>query len=113
MLKKMPKGYIVLWLCFAAAYLVWMIGFLHWDTYPLTETGMLHAWYYPVWIVISTALLLLFPVYMARFLYSPEKKDDRILALTMLIVGCAFITVYGFFKNPREFTASMIGLDYP
>ena len=113
MKKKMPKGYPALWAFFAAAYLVWTIGFLRWDTYPLTETGMLRHWYYPIWLVFSTGLLLLFPVYLHRFLYSDERKSDRGIALAMLIVGCAFITVYGFFKNPREFTASMIGLDYP
>ena len=39
--KKIPKGYLVLWSFFAAAYLIWMIFFLHWDTYPLSETGLL------------------------------------------------------------------------
>ena len=113
MKKTMPKGYLILWTFFAVAYLVWTIGFLRWDTYPLAETGMLHHWYYPVWLAVSTGLLLLFPLYLRRFLYGQPKRADRVIALVMLIVGCAFITAYGFFKNPREYTASMIGLDYP
>lgn len=113
MKQRLPIGYRILWAVFAATYLIWMIFFLHRDTYPYAETGMLRAWYYPVWIVVSTGLLLLFPVYMQRLLYSGEHKGDRSFALLTLLVGCAFITAYCFFKDPRQYTASMIGLDYP
>ena len=110
---KLPTGYKALWLFFGAAYLVWMIFFLHWDTYPSNETGIFAFWVYPVWIVVSTVILLLFPVYMQQFLYREEKKSDKVFALVSLIVGCAFITFYTFLKDPRKYTASMIGLDYP
>ena len=113
MLKKLPKGYLVLWACFAVAYLVWTVFFLRWDTYPQNETGILYAWVYPLWIACSTVLLLLFPVYMIRFLYSAEQKADQAIALLLLVVGCTFVTAYGFLKNPRAYTASMIGLEYP
>lgn len=39
--------------------------------------------------------------------------DNRILCLVAWVVGVVYITVYGFLKNPIEYTASMIGLDYP
>ena len=109
----MPRGYIVLWFVFAAAYLVWTIFFLHRDTYPYAETGMLKAWYYPVWIAVSTVLMLLFPVYMRRFLFGAARGSDRRIALAVLIVGCGFITFYTFLKNPLDYIASMIGLEYP
>ena len=110
---KLPTVYKVIWLVFAAAYLVWTIFFLHWDTYPANETGIFAFWVYPVWIAVSTALLLLFPVYIMQMLCREEKRSDKLFALISLIVGCVFITFYTFLKNPREYTASMIGLDYP
>lgn len=110
---KLPTGYLVLWLVFAAAYLVWTCFFLHWDTYPQSETGIFSAWIYPVWVAFSACLLLLFPVYMQRYLYADSEKANRIYAFVTLIVGCAFITYYCFLKDPRQYTASMIGLDYP
>lgn len=110
--SAMPKGYAVLWLCFAAAYLVWMCFFLRPDTYPPEETGMLYPWIYPVWIVVSAALMLLFPVYIRKILYAPQTKASTIFALVSLIAGCGFITAYTFFKNPFDYTASMIGLDF-
>ena len=111
--QVMPKLYLILWLCFEAAYLVWMCFFLRPDTYPPKETGILHPWIYPIWIVVSAVILLLFPVYIRRFLYAPQTKASGVFALVSLIVGCGFITAYTFFKNPFDYTASMIGLDYP
>ena len=39
------KKYLVLWLVMIAAYAVWMIFFLRYDTYPLEDTGMLKPMY--------------------------------------------------------------------
>ena len=74
---SVPKGYFILWLFFAAAYVVWMCFFLRPDTYPREETGILYGWIWPVWIVVSTAVMLMFPVYIAKFLYAPETKASR------------------------------------
>lgn len=38
---------------------------------------------------------------------------NKYFCLAWLIFGFLYVTVYGFLKNPFEFTASMIGLDYP
>ena len=43
------KKYLVLWLVMIAAYAVWMIFFLRYDTYPLEDTGMLKPVYYVLW----------------------------------------------------------------
>lgn len=110
---KLPTGFKALWLVFVAAYLIWTIFFLHWNTYPSAETGWPSLPVYAVWIAASTVLLFLFPVYMQQFLYRDEKPGDKLFALLSLIVGCTFITVYCFLKDPRAYTASMIGLEYP
>ena len=110
----MPKGYIVLWAVITLAYVVWMTCFMGSDTYPAAETGMTNPAYYPVWTVFSAVLLMLFPVYIKAFLFGREPgKALRIFCLANLIFGCAFVTWYGFFKDPQKFTASMIGLEYP
>lgn len=114
MKTKMPTGYKVLWLVMTAAYAVWMIFFMKPDTYPPAETGMTNPIFYPIWVALSCVFLLLFIFYISRLLYSEKVgKGMRIFSLISLIFGCAFITWYGFFKNPFEFTASMIGLEYP
>ena len=46
-------------------------------------------------------------------MYGSIGKGAKLFALVSLVFGCVFITWYGFFKNPFEYTASMIGLDYP
>lgn len=108
------KKYLVLWLVMIAAYAVWMIFFLRYDTYPLEDTGMLKPVYYVLWTAFSIAYLLLFPLFIKLFLYGKEPgRGLKIFSLVALIFGCVYITWYGFFKNPIEFTASMIGLDYP
>lgn len=111
--EKMPKSYAILWLFFTAAYVVWMAVFMRWDTYPIQETGILKPWIFPVWIVGSALLMLSYILFIKKYLYGTETKADSILALILLVFGCAFITWYGFFENPFEKTASMIGLDYP
>lgn len=135
--KKMPKGYAVMWCIFTAAYAVWMSVFMKkivLVNYATTGertvnelvngvlTGVFHEditgmigreWLYPVWVVASCIFLLLFIVYIKKYLYGNVGKVAKAIGLVALIFGCAFITWYGFLKNPREFTASMIGLDYP
>lgn len=111
--QKMPLGYTILWLFFTAAYLVWMCFFMKYDTYPQNETGILRPWVFPVWIAASAVLLLLFIVYIKKFLYGERTKADFIFNLITLVSGCGFITWYCFLKDPFSYTASMIGLDYP
>lgn len=128
--KKMPVGYIVLWGIFALAYAVWMAFFMKTTVLVSYETlaqrtvdgiehtditGMIGAhWLYPVWAVLSFLCLLLFPLYIKKFLFSGENtKSGKIFCLINLIAGCGFITWYGFLKDPSLYTASMIGLDFP
>ena len=55
-----------------------------------------------------------FPVYIKLFLYGREPgKALKYFCLIGLVAGCAYITWYCFLKNPFEYTASMIGLEYP
>lgn len=145
----MPKGYTVMWLIISAAYAIWMIFFMK-DitlgvylknpyiglgeqayTYPSDITGMAgREWLYPVWVVISVILLVLFGVYIKKILFGKEPgKGMKIFCLVSLILGFVFITWYGIFdvnKNVdgkfipatfmdkvRYITASMIGLQYP
>lgn len=110
---KMPKAYAALWLVFTAAYLIWMCLFMKWDTYPPAETGMLRFWYYPVWVAMSAVLMLLYAVFIRVYLYGQIGKGAKIFALISLLVGCAYVTWYCFLKDPLQYTASMIGLEYP
>lgn len=112
-LGKMPKSYAVLWLVFTAAYLVWMCVFMRWDTYPPAETGILKPAYFPAWIALSAVLMLLYIVYIRFYLFGTPSKASKAIALGSLLFSCVFVTWYGFFKNPFEYTASMIGLEYP
>ena len=102
-----------MWLVFTAIYAVWMCFFMKADTYPAAETGILKPIYYPIWVVGSCVIMLLYIILLNRYLYGELGKGDKAFALISLIFGCVFITWYGFFKNPFEFTASMIGLEYP
>ncbi len=110
---KISKGYSIMWLVFTAIYAVWMCFFMKADTYPAAETGILKPIYYPIWVVGSCAIMLLYIILLNRYLYGELGKGDKAFALISLVFGCVFITWYGFFKNPFEFTASMIGLEYP
>ena len=110
---KFSKGYSIMWLVFTAIYAVWMCFFMKADTYPAAETGILKPIYYPIWVVGSCVIMLLYIILLNRYLYGELGKGDKAFALISLIFGCVFITWYGFFKNPFEFTASMIGLEYP
>lgn len=102
-----------MWIVFAAIYAVWMCFFMKADTYPAADTGMLKPIYFPIWIVGSSIIMLFYIFLLNRYLNADLGKGDKAFALVSLIFGCVFITWYGFFKNPFEFTASMIGLEYP
>lgn len=110
---KISKGYSIMWLVFAVIYAVWMVFFLKADTYPSADTGIKNSAIYTVWAVASCIIMLVYIVLLNRYLYADLGKSDRLFALVTLVFGCVFITWYGFFKNPFEFTASMIGLEYP
>lgn len=135
--EKMPKGYAVMWGIFTAAYAIWMSFFMNKIVLvnyasegartvdelvngvlaPVTHadiTGMMgKEWLYPVWVVVSVICMALFAVYIKKYLYGPVGKVGKAIALITLIFGCAFITWYGFLKDPKIYTASMIGLDFP
>lgn len=135
--KKMPKGYAVLWGVLTAAYAVWMTFFMNKIVLVNFErtsdktvgelvngvlTGVYHQnitgmegqhWLYPIWVIVSCITMLLFIVYIKKYLYGTVGKVAKTISMIVLLFGCAFITWYGFLKNPREFTASMIGLDFP
>ncbi len=112
--EKLSKTYLYLWLAMTGAYAVWMTFFLKYDTYPSAETGIPSLKAYVVWTLFSIVVLLLFPVYIKLFLYGREPgKALKYFCLIGLVAGCAYITWYCFLKNPFEYTASMIGLEYP
>jgi hypothetical protein len=113
-LKKLPRTYFFLWLAIIAAYMSWLAFFLKHDTYAPSETGISGAASYAAWAVLSTTILLVFPLCIKVFLYgSPPGKLIRIFCLSSLALGFAYVTWYCFLKDPFEYTASMIGLDYP
>lgn len=135
--EKMPKGYAIMWGIFTAAYAIWMTFFMNkivlvnYETkgartvdelvngvltgvFHKDITGMMgHHWLYPIWVVVSCIFMALFIVYIKKYLYSIVGKVAKTISLIALIFGCAFITWYGFLKDPHLFTASMIGLDHP
>ena len=135
--RKVPKGYAVMWVIFAAAYAIWMIFFMPkyvLDNYEnmLSEmtidgkiygnlSGMVGAhWLYPLWVIFSVASLLLFIFYIKKFLCCEKQtKGMAVAACVILVVGCAFVVGYGFLgEEPfidkvRYITASMIGMNYP
>lgn len=141
--KKMMKVYTIILSVVAAVYGLWMAIFMSWDQYgfvnpdpymnlPANEfidmfDGVLQAEMYPspfiywLWVIGSTALLVLYAVFIKKILFA-EKLGKGITAFCMinLIVGFVFITWYGFFDFPHQFgniltdvTASMLGLRYP
>lgn len=132
-----------MWAVIAVAYGLWMSIFMSWNQYesinpePFLELptdafvkmfdGVLQKPMYPsaliywIWVIGSTILLFLYPVFIKKILYSDKlSKATTIFCVINLFVGCAFITVYGFLDYPEQFgniltdvTASMLGLKYP
>lgn len=128
--EKMPKALTAMWIIFTAAYAVWMIFFMKTAILEKYETlaqrtvdGIIHSditgmtgahWLFPVWTAVSCGLLALFPIYINTFLFSQDnQKIKKAFCLINLIIGFAYITFYTFLKNPKLYTASMIGLDFP
>lgn len=126
---NMPKGYAVMWGVFTLAYAIWMSFFMNkivLKSYATvaqrTIDGITHSditgmigreWLYPIWVVASCALMLMFIFYIKKYLYSDVGKVAKAFALVSLIFGFVFVTWYGFLENPFENTASMIGLEHP
>ncbi|MBQ7044609.1 MAG: hypothetical protein IJN78_08450 [Clostridia bacterium] len=142
--KKMMKAYMGLWGVIAVVYGLWMSLFMGWDKYPYiipTEAdmalpaeefiakfdGMLYEplfsspAVYWIWVAASTALLLLYAVFIRKILFADKlTKATTVFCAVNLIAGFAFITWYGFLSFPEQFgniltdvTASMLGLRYP
>lgn len=115
----MPKWLWVLWGIIIAAYVTWMCIGMRFDTYTPDNTLLEKAMYpspavYYLWVAGSTIILLLYPLLLSRLLYAKKlTKAHKAFALVSLVLGCAYITRYGFLKNPLEYTASMMGLYYP
>ncbi len=112
--EKNFKTYLVLWLVMTCVYAVWMTFFLKYDTYPFNESGITSLGLYIVWACFTVAALLMFLVYIRVFLYGPTPgKALKYICFAGLVGGCAYITWFGFLKDPFVYTASMIGLYYP
>ncbi len=142
--KKMMKVYTALWTVIAAAYGIWMAVFMSWDQYPYiipTEAdmllpkeefiakfdGMLYMPLFPnslvfwIWVIASTALLFCYALFIRKILFAEKlTKATTVFCIINLILGCAFVTWYGFLSYPEQFgniltdvTASMLGLKYP
>lgn len=142
--NKMMKVYTALWTVIAAAYGIWMAVFMSWDQYPYiipTEAdmllpkeefiakfdGMLYMPLFPnalvfwIWVIASTALLFCYALFIRKILFAEKlTKATTVFCIINLILGCAFVTWYGFLSYPEQFgniltdvTASMLGLKYP
>ncbi|MBR6392786.1 MAG: hypothetical protein IKS12_05810 [Eubacterium sp.] len=113
------KKYRILWYIMTAAYGLWMIDFMQWDTYTMANTLLEKEMYpskliYFIWVIISVGIFFIYPEFIQRIYYAKKlTKTLKILNIVSLVLGCAYITVYGFLKNPLEYTASMMGLYYP
>ena len=116
---KMPRALYNFWWVLAAVYAAWMCVFMHWDTYTMQNTLLTKEMYpsaavYLVWVAASTVLLILYPVMLDKLLYAEKQtKAQKVFCIVTLAAGFVYITVYGFLKNPFDYTASMMGLDYP
>ena len=114
-----PKWLNALWWVMTAAYIVWMTVGMRWDTYRPDNTLLESPMYqnkavYVAWVAVSAALLAVYPLLLKWLLYTDKQtKAQKYTCLALLILGCAYITGYGFLKNPLEYTASMMGLYYP
>ncbi len=142
--KKMMKIYTAVWAVIAVIYGVWMTFFMGWDKFPYiipTDAdmalpaeefiakfdGMLYEplftseLTYWLWVVGTTALLVLYAIFIKKILFADKLgKGITIFCAINAIIGCAFITWYGFLPFPEQFgniltdvTASMLGLRYP
>lgn len=141
--KKMMKIYTIILAVVAIVYGLWMSIFMGWDKYGFVDPepyknlpadefvamfdGVLQAEMYPspfiywLWVIGSTALLVLYAVFIRKILFAEKLgKGITIFCMANLIVGFIFITWYGFFYFPEQFgniltdvTASMLGLRYP
>ncbi|MBQ7596309.1 MAG: hypothetical protein IJU45_06565, partial [Clostridia bacterium] len=128
--EKMPKWITTMWIVFFIAYAVWMFFFMRTAILENYETlasrtvdGITHSditgmkgahWLFYVWAVVSCGLFALFPVYIKTFLFSQgNEKEKRIFCFINLVIGLLYVTFYTFLKNPKLYTASMIGLDFP
>ncbi len=142
--KKMMKAYSALWAVIAVAYGIWMSVFMSWNQYPYiipTEAdmllpkeefiakfdGMLYMPLFPnalvfwIWVIASTALLFCYALFIRKILFAEKlTKATTVFCTVNLILGCAFVTWYGFLSYPEQFgniltdvTASMLGLKYP
>lgn len=115
----MPKGLRYLWWSMTVAFAAWMCVWMKWDTYTPDNTLLERTMYtgkgsYLLWVVIAVTVLILYPVLVERLLYTEQQtKAQRVFCMVMLLLGCGYITAYGFLKNPLEYTASMMGLYYP
>ncbi len=142
--NKMMKAYTIMWGVISVVYGLWMAFFMSWDKYPyliptdadmalpaeefiakfdgiLYEPLFTSEVTYWLWVVGSTALLVLYAFFIQKILFA-EKLGKGMTAFCAInaIVGCAFITWYGFLSFPEQFgniltdvTASMLGLRYP
>ncbi len=140
---KTMKKYTAMWVIIAAVYGLWMAIFMKWDQFEWLSPkgyenlskeefvkmfdGMLQTPLFKsptefwLWVVGSTALLLLYAVFIKKILFADKlTKSTTVFCLVNLIVGFAFITYYGFLSYPEQFgniltdvTASMLGLKYP
>jgi len=141
--KKMMKVYTIILTIVAMVYGLWMSIFMSWDQYGFVDPepykhlspdafvamfdGVLQAEMYPsplvywIWVIGSTALLVLYAVFIKKILFEEKLgKGITTFCMTNLILGFIFITWYGFFDFPQQFgniltdvTASMLGLRYP
>ncbi len=142
--QKMMKAYSVMWIIIAAAYGIWMSVFNDWENYkyiiPTDADSILSAeafiakfdgiLYEPLfksatgfwlWVAGSTALLVLYAIFIKKILFADKLgKGITAFCAVNLIIGCGFITYYGFLPFPEQFgniltdvTASMLGLRYP
>ncbi len=142
--KKMMKVYTAMWAVIAVVYGLWMSVFMSWDQYPyIIPTnddmnlpaeafiekfdGVLYGPMYEsplvfwLWVVGSTVMLFLYALFIRKILFTDKlSKGTTVFCALNLIVGCAFVTWYGFLSFPEQFgniltdvTASMLGLRYP
>ncbi len=69
-MEKM-KVYRALWCVMTVAYAVWMLAFMRFDTYTTANTLLEKEMYpsaavYYLWVVLSTGLFLLFPLFIKK-----------------------------------------------